>query len=326
MSQYCDSFFDMWMTSDGFNMLEDAERPFESWDGLRGPPGPSGAPGTGLEIGGIVEAVGDLPPSGSSNQVWLVGSEAPYEGYLFQSGAWVDIGQVGAGLVGPAGPPGPAGADGEPGPQGPQGEAGPAGPQGATGPQGPQGETGPEGPAGPQGATGATGPQGPQGPQGDDYVLTQADREAIVSLALQAMHPVGSIYASAASTNPATLFGFGTWTRIKDTFLLAAGDIYAAGSTGGEAEHTLTGAESGQKALSISGGGHSHTVNVRGGAHYTSGSGNGPYRDSANNWTDIATIPANTGTHTHSIAAADASEAHNNMPPYLAFYVWQRTA
>lgn len=32
----------------------------------------------------------------------------------------------------------------------------------------------------------------------------------------------------------------GTWEQIKDVFLLAAGDTYIAGTTGGEASHTLT--------------------------------------------------------------------------------------
>ena len=53
------------------------------------------------------------------------------------------------------------------------------------------------------------------------------------------VYPVGAIYMSVNSTNPASLFG-GTWEQIKDRFLLSAGDSYSAGSTGGEAEHTLT--------------------------------------------------------------------------------------
>ena len=56
---------------------------------------------------------------------------------------------------------------------------------------------------------------------------------------LDKIHPVGSIYISENSTSPATLFG-GTWERVKDRFLLAAGDTYSAGSTGGSATHTLT--------------------------------------------------------------------------------------
>ena len=54
------------------------------------------------------------------------------------------------------------------------------------------------------------------------------------------MYPVGSIYQTTSSTfNPQTAWG-GTWERIKDRFLLAAGDTYTGGSTGGEATHKLT--------------------------------------------------------------------------------------
>lgn len=53
------------------------------------------------------------------------------------------------------------------------------------------------------------------------------------------IYPVGSVYISVTSTNPQTLFG-GEWTQIKDTFLLACGNSYANGATGGEANHKLT--------------------------------------------------------------------------------------
>ena len=33
---------------------------------------------------------------------------------------------------------------------------------------------------------------------------------------------------------------WGGWTQIKDKFILAAGDTYKKGQTGGEASHTLT--------------------------------------------------------------------------------------
>lgn len=84
--------------------------------------------------------------------------------------------------------------------QGPQGDPGPPGADGADGADGAQGPQGPEGPAGPEG------PEGPQGPQGEPGGggLTG---DQIVDL----LYPVGSIYVSTLSTNPATLLSHGTW-------------------------------------------------------------------------------------------------------------------
>ena len=56
---------------------------------------------------------------------------------------------------------------------------------------------------------------------------------------LNLVYPVGSIYWSSNNTNPGTLFG-GTWAQIKDKFILAAGDSYTNGATGGAATVTLT--------------------------------------------------------------------------------------
>ena len=136
-------------------------------------------------------------------------------------------------------------------------------------------------------------------------------------------HPVGSVYISTAATDPADLFGGGTWERIKDVFLLAAGDTFAAGSTGGEASHTLTTAEM-----------PSHTHNPANQAGYygfitnsqkvfTVGdmgvqSGSGRYYPYASAAFDIS---RNTET-----GATGGGKAHNNMPPYLTVYAWRRTA
>lgn len=57
------------------------------------------------------------------------------------------------------------------------------------------------------------------------------------------MYPIGSIYWTSLAPdnggNPNTLFG-GTWIQIKDKFVLAAGDVYTAGATGGASTVTLT--------------------------------------------------------------------------------------
>ena len=62
------------------------------------------------------------------------------------------------------------------------------------------------------------------------------------ALILDLAHPVGSYYWSDDPTDPGELFG-GTWEQVKDKFILAAGDTYTAGTTGGAASHTLTVAE-----------------------------------------------------------------------------------
>ena len=56
---------------------------------------------------------------------------------------------------------------------------------------------------------------------------------------LNLVYPIGSIYWSSNNTNPASLFG-GTWIQIKDKFILAAGDSYTNGATGGAATVTLS--------------------------------------------------------------------------------------
>lgn len=150
---------------------------------------------------------------------------------------------------------------------------------------------------------------------------------------IDAIYPVGSIYMSVNSTSPATLFG-GTWEAIKGKFLLGENaeykDIYAAGKEGGLEEVKLTALQSGVA-------GHAHgykpriqwyntstTGNVlRGSADYavdiapSSYKGNarvdGGATDGGQQWTDVN-------------ETRDATEAHSNMPPYLAVYMWKRVS
>lgn len=140
--------------------------------------------------------------------------------------------------------------------------------------------------------------------------------------------PIGYIYMSVDSKDPGDIFG-GRWERIQDTFLLAAGTNHSAGSTGGSETVTLTANQSGQRALSISGGGHSHTITTKYRKIFQAGTNRDGYygagtADGSN--TSMASIADNTGTHSHSVSAQNASEAHTNMPPYLTVYMWKRTA
>ena len=90
---------------------------------------------------------------------------------------------------------------------------------------------------------------------------------------LEAIYPVGSIYTSTVSTNPADLFGFGTWVAFgAGRVLIGAGtgtdsnstqQTFSAGNTGGEYSHTLSTGEMpshshSQSSHSHSFGSHSH--------------------------------------------------------------------
>lgn len=129
------------------------------------------------------------------------------------------------------------------------------------------------------------------------------------ALALDTLYRVGDIYITTNSTSPAEIFG-GTWERIEDRFLLAAGSAYAAGSTGGEAAHTLTVDEMPS---------HYHLAGVvksgKAGTDYVHPVTAGIGADS--------TIQREFLSRT---SDAGGGQAHNNMPPYLAVYVWRRVA
>lgn len=121
-------------------------------------------------------------------------------------------------------------------------------------------------------------------------------------LTAQGAYPVGAIYLSVTDANPAALFG-GTWERIGGRFLLGADTTYTAGSTGGEAAHTLTVDEMPK---------HNHEIdnlNASGSA------------------TPFMTVQAQDkrgfGGNVQTMYAG-GGKAHNNLPPYLAVYMWKR--
>jgi microcystin-dependent protein len=117
--------------------------------------------------------------------------------------------------------------------------------------------------------------------------------------------PIGYIYMSVIQTNPSVFFG-GTWEQLKDVFLLAAGDTYNAGTTGGEAEVQLT-IETMPE--------HNHMgwwrqVGATGTQEFVAGLSDS-YEGVAG-----ARVASETG----------GNKPHNNMPPYLTVYMWKRIA
>lgn len=178
------------------------------------------------------------------------------------------------------------------------------------------------------------------------------------------VYPVGSIYMSVNAINPGTLFG-GTWNQIKDKFLLACGDTYSNGETGGSATHTPSGSVGNHALTTTEIPSHTHS--------YTKATGVGNHKltvdempshnhvlltDSAGSQTvasgsmtisQPSLVPvSNTGNtggdgaHNHPINTASdntgstgSGSGHNHtftgtnqntLPPYLAVNVWVRVA
>lgn len=132
------------------------------------------------------------------------------------------------------------------------------------------------------------------------------------------IYPVGSIYISTSSTfNPQNVWG-GTWKKTADgRCLIGANDTYHLGSTGGEAAHYLTGNEMPP---------HGHSAGLAAGFKL----GNTGIARSALDkyseqflWIDQSSKSASSIFGTN---AEGGGASHNNMQPYLAVYIWERTA
>lgn len=130
---------------------------------------------------------------------------------------------------------------------------------------------------------------------------------------LQYVYPVGSIYTSMNDVNPRQLFGFGTWNRIKNRFLYCS-DIENSGIVGGEKEHVLTQAELPNIQADFP------TVD------YGAIEGATGVMQNVNNGNNVSfTIGGNTSAHDYRIKMNFGNnQAHNNMPPYVVVYAWER--
>lgn len=113
-------------------------------------------------------------------------------------------------------------------------------------------------------------------------------------------YPVGSIYMSVNDINPSNFFG-GTWEQIKDRFLLASGTTYKNGATGGSATQTISQNNLPSRAM----------VRVNVSNKYGCGC-----NSNQNGWANICLNDA----------GLPSGQGLNTMPPYLAVYVWKRTA
>ena len=186
---------------------------------------------------------------------------------------------------------------------------------------------------------------------------TQLATAAFVQAALQALHPVGSIYTSTSATNPGTTFGFGTWVAFAaGRVMVGVGGAFTAGATGGSADaivvsHTHTASSGNQSAD------HNHTfsgttssadlsgsfpTSANTSSYYAgqfsrgtqySGNGGEPQTNSQVNFTGnhahtySGTTSGVSANHNHAITvdSTGASGTNANLQPYIVVYVWNRT-
>jgi hypothetical protein len=141
---------------------------------------------------------------------------------------------------------------------------------------------------------------------------------AFVQAALAKLYPVGSVYTSTVSTNPNSLFGFGTWTAFgAGRVLIGNGGGFSAGATGGSAD-----------AVVVS---HTHTATSTDSGHVHSGalqtfSAGGQNASGAPNFINNINTGTGFANITTTVNATGVSGTNANLQPYIVVYMWQRTA
>jgi len=177
------------------------------------------------------------------------------------------------------------------------------------------------------------------------------------SISFDTVWPVGSIYVSVNSVSPEVLFG-GTWEQLKNSFLLAAGDV-AAGEVGGSKEVTLTEGTLPPHTHALDTSNIGVTVdetnimnNISSGKGFIAYKGDVVRRlwdanlSSSKTTTNTYGVMAGDGvsaydvtdtgaaSHTHTaslsgdatVSSTGSGEPVSIMPPYLSVYMWKRVA
>lgn len=161
-------------------------------------------------------------------------------------------------------------------------------------------------------------------PDGNAIFYSKAEVEAKIKeiLAAQRKEDLARIkfWVSDDPTSPASFIG-GTWERIEGKFIMGASDTYQAGSTGGEAEHTLTEGELPNITGNFDFQSDGNNQGIVTGAHGVFSLGQmstGGFRP--NNKTDESNCARQIRM------SFGSNSPHNNIPPYYSVYIWQRVA
>ncbi len=125
---------------------------------------------------------------------------------------------------------------------------------------------------------------------------------------------VNSVYITFSTVSPAALLG-GTWARLIDKFLVAAGEKFPAGTQGGSMTHTLTLDEIPS---------HSHT-----GLYYNSvseGNNISPVTGGGSAYGSTIAVAKNNTSAEYVTGSAGGGQPHSIIPPYYVVFMWKRVA
>ena len=157
---------------------------------------------------------------------------------------------------------------------------------------------------------------------------------ATTAFVMNAIHPVGSIYLSTVSTNPAVLFGFGTWVEFGAGKVLVGHDpsdtaFDTLEETGGSKDSVVV-----EHSHTVTDPGHEHAFRVYAGQSpqyqtnwgYPESITNGGDRLVTANYNTDATGLVLNNTTGVTVDSTGVSGANANLQPYVVVKMWKRTA
>lgn len=158
------------------------------------------------------------------------------------------------------------------------------------------------------------------------YFDTVTEEWKTIVVANQQAYPVGSIFLSAAATDPTTLLGYGTWVSIGAGKMLVGfdsgdADFDTLEETGGAKTVTLTEAQMPS---------HTHIQNSHQHVITSQTATTGSATSYEHGVLDTSSAEAEATETTQAATATNQNTgggtAHNNLPPYLVVNMWKRTA
>jgi hypothetical protein len=113
--------------------------------------------------------------------------------------------------------------------------------------------------------------------------------------------PVGSVFIAVVATDPATLLGFGTWSRIAQGRVLI-------GQDGADTDFDVAEETGGAKTINLA---HTHDDHTQ---------------VEARQGTSTGKVLTGIGADNHTLHASNLSATQSIMNPYFVVYIWKRTA